>query len=233
MHCQLLLHLPLLECFIQELNDIWILQQTLFSYLETYPRPPIFLEDNTPVEVSGDETIDLEHGSIHHVLCAPQLSVNLISIYQITHTWSGKKVEFTLDIVVISNMTDGFRVAIVELNHYSKLYNFSHFIPKSDFSLLTHLNEERRLWHERFGHCNYKYLDQLSKKGMVERLPNIQYTYGVFQGCMLGKHSKEKLKTRKDRTQESYLTALASAQWQYWTFSSPIYKEGKVCVNIH
>jgi hypothetical protein len=29
--------------------------------------------------------------------------------------------------------------------------------------LLTHTNDESRLWHERFGHLNFRYLQQLSK----------------------------------------------------------------------
>jgi hypothetical protein len=54
-----------------------------------------------------------------------------------------------------------------------------------------HVNEESRLWNERFGHLNFKYLDELSKGGMVDGLLHIQYKYRVCQGCILGKHPKE------------------------------------------
>jgi transposase InsO family protein len=53
------------------------------------------------------------------------------------------------------------------------------------------------LWHERFGHLNFKYLDQHSKAEMLDGLPHIQYTDGVCQGCILGKHPEEKFNTSK------------------------------------
>jgi hypothetical protein len=44
--------------------------------------------------------------------------------------------------VIISEMADGSRVAVGEVDHHSRLYTFSHFIPKYDYiSLLTHENE--------------------------------------------------------------------------------------------
>jgi hypothetical protein len=44
---------------------------------------------------------------------------------------------------------------------------------------------------------NFKYLDQLSKSGMVDGLPHIQFIDGVFQVCILGKHPEEKFNTGK------------------------------------
>ena len=70
---------------------------------------------------------------------------------------------------------------------------FSLFLPYSNpYSLLIHANEERKLWHEIFGHLNYKYLSELSEKYMVIGLPKIKFSKGVCQGCILGKHPKHK-----------------------------------------
>jgi transposase InsO family protein len=69
-----------------------------------------------------------------------------------------------------------------EVYHHSR-GTFCHFTHKYDYlSLLTHANEESR----------FKYLDQLSKGGIVYGLPHIQYTDRVFHGYILGKHPKEK-----------------------------------------
>jgi hypothetical protein len=69
--------------------------------------------------------------------------VNLLSIYQITHSGSGKKVEFTPDSVIISDLSDGSKIVVGEVNHHSRLYTFSHFTHKYDYiSLLTHANED-------------------------------------------------------------------------------------------
>ena len=45
---------------------------------------------------------------------------------------------------------------------------FSHFLPYSNPSaLLIHANEASKIWHEIFGHLNYKYLSDISEKEMV------------------------------------------------------------------
>ena len=70
---------------------------------------------------------------------------------------------------------------------------FSHFLPYSNpFALLIHANEASNIWHETFGHLNYKYLSDLSDKDMVRGLPNIKFSKGFFQGCILGKHLEHK-----------------------------------------
>ena len=59
-------------------------------------------------------------------------------------------------------------------------------------ALLTHGNEVNMLWHERFGRLNFKYLQQLQKKSMVEGLLVIKATTGNCKGCVIGKHPKHK-----------------------------------------
>ena len=59
-------------------------------------------------------------------------------------------------------------------------------------SLLTHENEVSRLWHERFGHLNFKYSQQIQKNSMVEGLSTIKNTKGICKGCVVGKHPEHK-----------------------------------------
>jgi hypothetical protein len=91
----------------------------LFSYLETCFEPPIFMGDDSLVEVCGRGRVSLDHGYFEDVIHDPNISVNLLSIYQITHSDSGKKVEFTLGSVIISNLLDGSKIVVVEVNHHS------------------------------------------------------------------------------------------------------------------
>ena len=79
---------------------------------------------------------------------------------------------------------------------------FSHFLPYSNPSaLLIHANEERNIWHEIFGHINYKYLSDLSEKYMVIGLPKIKFSKGFCQGFILGKHPEHKYeKASHERT---------------------------------
>ena len=79
------------------------------------------------------------------------------------------------------------------VDHNSKVYKFSHFLPFSNpSSLLTHANEARNIWHERFGHLNYKYISYLSDKYMVIGLQKIKFSKGVCQGCIIGKQPEHK-----------------------------------------
>jgi hypothetical protein len=103
-----------------------------------------------------------------NVLHVPLFSINILSIYHITHSGtrkaSGVHSRFNSDF----RDFDGSKVAVGVADHQSRLYVFSHFIPKyPSVVLLTHVNEVNRLWHEIFGHLNYCYLQQLSKQGMV------------------------------------------------------------------
>jgi hypothetical protein len=159
---------------------------------------------------SSKKGVELDHGSFENVLHVPQLSVNLLSMYQITHSSSGKKVEFTPKSVSIFDMQDNSRIVVGEVNHQSWLYTFSKFIEPDSCVLLMHVDDISRLWHERFGHLNFKYMQQLSKKEMVIRLPDIHFSQGVCEGCVIGKHPQEKFKKGKVHRTSSPLDLIHS-----------------------
>jgi hypothetical protein len=107
-------------------------------------------------------------------------------------------VDLNPDSIIIFDLSDCSKIVVGKVNHHSRLYTLSDFTHKYDYVyLITHGNEESRLWHEMFGNLNFKYLYNLSKGGMVDGLPHIQYIDGVFQGCILGKHPKENFNTGK------------------------------------
>ena len=82
-----------------------------------------------------------------------------------THTGSPTKVIFSPDDVEITEILSGKVIAKGVVDHTSKVYMFSHFLPYSNPSaFLIHANEASKLWHERFGHLNYKYIFYLSEK---------------------------------------------------------------------
>ena len=100
------------------------------------------------------------------------------------HTKSAKKVVFTPNDVEITEMSNGTVIEKKFVDHSSKVFNFSHSMPFSNPSaLLTHANEASKLWHERFGHLNYKYLSDLCEKDLVSGLPKIKFSKGFCQGC--------------------------------------------------
>ena len=133
--------------------------------------------------------INIEDAYFNNVLCVPNLATNLLSVYQMTHTGKAKRVTFTQNDVDISEISIGQVVVVGYVDHDSRMYKFSHFLPYSQGNaLLSHANETIKLWHERFFHLNYRYLQSLSKESMVEGLPSITFSKGTCKGCIVGKH---------------------------------------------
>jgi hypothetical protein len=89
----------------------------VFSSLTTSTGPPILMGDDTPIEVIGQGRVELQHGSFENVLHVPKLSMNLLSIYQITQSGTRKRVEFTPDSVTIYDMHDNSKIVVGEVNH--------------------------------------------------------------------------------------------------------------------
>jgi hypothetical protein len=144
------------------------------------------------------------------MLHVPKLSVNLLSMYQMKNSSTGKKFIFTQNVVDIYDMQTNSRVATGEVNHQSRLYTFSEFIEPDSSLLLTHADESSRIWHERFGHLNFRYMKQIRKKILVDGLPNIHFSKGVCEGCVLGKHPQEKFKKGKSQRTSAPLDLIHS-----------------------
>jgi hypothetical protein len=160
-----------------------------FSSIEESTRSPIYLGDATPAKVCGEGIVDIEGGFFKNVIHVPSMSENILLIYHITHSGSGRKVEFTPDSAVITDISTGSQLAHGIVDHGSRLYFFSHFVPKYISTVfMSQYNDIIRLWHEICVHLNYKYLHQHSKENTVEGLPTIKFTSGVCQGCILGKN---------------------------------------------
>ena len=82
-----------------------------------------------------------------------------------THTRSPNKVFFSPNDVEMFDIVNGRVITKGFVDHSSKVYKLPHFMPFSNPSaLLTHENEANNIWHERFGHINYKYISDLLKK---------------------------------------------------------------------
>jgi hypothetical protein len=96
-------------------------------------------------------------------------------------------------------MKTNSRVATGEVNHQSRLYTFSEFIEPDYALLLTHAYESSRIWHERFGHLNFRYMQYISKQILVDGLPDIHFSKGLCEGCVLGKHRQEKFDKGKSQ----------------------------------
>ena len=79
----------------------------------------------------GKGRIDLNHGKFSNVLYVLGLASNLLSVYWMNHTRSPKKVIFSPYDVEIIEISNGKVIAKGVVDHTSKVYMFSHFLPYS------------------------------------------------------------------------------------------------------
>ena len=115
--------------------------------------------DDSQIPAKGRGSVRAKHGEFKNVLYVPSLVANLLYVYQMTHTVSPKKLTFDSDSVEITEKSTGKLVVKGVANHSTKYYEFSHFLPISPpTNLLSHDNKTKNIWHERFGHLNFKYL---------------------------------------------------------------------------
>ena len=118
--------------------------------------------DDSQIILKGKGTVKLEHGSFFDVLYVPSLASNMLSVYQMKHTGVPKRVNFIPNCVNISDIASRKLIATALTKHHAKIYEFSKFLTDTTpTALLTHGNEVSRLWHERFGHFNLKFLQKL------------------------------------------------------------------------
>ena len=82
-----------------------------FSSLDMSKGPSIVLGYDSLTESKGKGRIDLVHGQFSNVLYVLGLASNLLSVYQMTHTGSPKKVIFSPDEVEITNISTGRDIA--------------------------------------------------------------------------------------------------------------------------
>ena len=61
------------------------------------------------------------------------------------------------------------------------------------------------IWHEIFGHLNFKYLQQLHNDKMVEGLPVIQTSNGECSSRLVGKHPEKRYEVGKAHRASSIL----------------------------
>ena len=121
------------------------------------------------------------------------MPINLLSIYRACQ--KGFKFEAWPDKYVLKDINQNFKVVSSGLvDHTAGLYKFVGFNSTKRqpfYSYVSHADEQSKLWHEILGHLNYGKMQLLTK--MVHGLPHISSTNGVCEGCVLGKHHREKL----------------------------------------
>ena len=108
------------------------------------------------------------------------------------------KLTFTPHQVVIKDFKNPQNVLATGIvDDITRFYKFINF-GSSPFPLVfvAHSDNLSKLWHEQFGHLNYRSLQQLCKENMVTGLPLVSCKDGVCSGCVLEKHHRDSFDKR-------------------------------------
>ena len=80
--------------------------------------------DYFQILVEGRSSVKAKNGEFKNVLYVPSLAAKLLSVYQMTHTCSPKRVTFDSDSVEITEKSTRKIVAKGIANHSTKAYDF-------------------------------------------------------------------------------------------------------------
>jgi hypothetical protein len=165
-------------------------EKAIFSSRNECNTKKIFVGGDRPLSVVGFGTIQVDNGHFNYVLCVPSISCNLLSIYQITHSGEGKIVEFSPHQIVIKDLKDPQHVLATRIiDDITRLYKFENFRSTYFPSFFVARSDDlRKIWHEQFGHLNYRSLQQLCNQHMVIHISLISCRDSVCVVCVLNKH---------------------------------------------
>ena len=122
----------------------------IFSTLNECNTNKISFGDDRSRSVVGSRIIQVDNGHFNDVLCVPNISCNLLSVYQIIHLGEGKTIEFSPHQVVIKDLNDPKHVLATGIvDDITRLYKFDNF-GSSYFSsiFVAHSDDLSKLWRE-------------------------------------------------------------------------------------
>jgi len=130
--------------------------KAIFYSLNECNTNKIFVGDDGSLSVVGSIIVQVNNGHFNDVLCVPSLSYNLLSVYQITHSGEGKTIEFSPHQVAIKDLKYPHHVIATGIfDDITRLYKFENFGSSSFPSVfVSHSDDLRKLWDEKFGHLN-------------------------------------------------------------------------------
>ena len=69
-----------------------------FSSMYSNSDPTVWMGDDSEIQSKGTGNTDLENGYFNNDLFVPDFALNLLLVYQMTHTGESKRVTFTPEI---------------------------------------------------------------------------------------------------------------------------------------
>ncbi|WVY89239.1 hypothetical protein V8G54_034753 [Vigna mungo] len=171
--------------------------------LDESKKSKVRVADNNTLRVKGIGSVKIKrknglHAALENVMLVPEMKCNLLSVGQLT--------EKGYTVIMGSN---------AQIEVYEKGKNLVLKCVQLDvFEALQCLSsvkeDETWKWHLRFGHLNFKDLQQLSSKEMVSKLPNITQPRKECESCIVGKQARRPFKKQLEPRSKERLEVLHS-----------------------
>ncbi|KAK2352556.1 putative mitochondrial protein [Trifolium repens] len=158
-------------------------------------RSKVKFADNSTISVEGKGKVLVQRKNGNHtfvtdVLYVPTMKHNLLSL--------GQLLEKGFTMTVKNNSIQVFdpQHKIILKAPLSKNRTFKVNLQASAIQCFSSLitEDEKWLWHYRYGHLNFKSLNQLSSKKMVVGLPLIHTPDKLCEGCFVSKQPRNSFK---------------------------------------
>jgi len=158
-------------------------------------RGAVRFGDGSTVEIHGIGAVTLagknnEYRVLSEVYYIPSLKCNIISLGQLEE--NGHRVELAYGVLKVYDRKPAAydkQAVLIRAERKNRLYVMNVKLS-SPVCLLTKMDDEAWLWHARYGHLNFRALQELGAKGIVEGMPRIKRLEQVCNGCALGKHHR-------------------------------------------
>jgi hypothetical protein len=163
--------------------------------LDESVRGAVRFGDGSMVEIQGIGAVALagrqnEHRVLTEVYFIPSLKCNIVSLGQLEE--AGCRVEIdngVMEVLERQQAAQRQRNILIRAERRNRLYVMSVKLA-SPICLQSKMDEVAWLWHARYGHLNFRALQELASKAMVDGLPLIRGAEQVCDGCALGKQHR-------------------------------------------
>ncbi|MCH85501.1 retrovirus-related pol polyprotein from transposon tnt 1-94 [Trifolium medium] len=164
-------------------------KEWLFEFDDSY-KDSVKLGDDSKMDVKGKGNIKLSINNIVHVISnvyyVPGLKTNLLSIGQLQQR--------QISIIFKNDMCKVFHDdrGLLFTTHMSKNRMYVITAPMIiPMCLKTTKQESTQLWHDKYGHLSFKGLNTLSRKQMVNGLPELEEIEENCADCLSGKQHRD------------------------------------------
>ncbi|KAM2946602.1 hypothetical protein COP2_029388 [Malus domestica] len=186
---------------VKAVSDAWYIDSACSNHMTS--REELLVEINRSikakvqvgtgvlVDVKGKGTlvIDTDKGKryIREVMLVPGIAENLLSVGQMTeHGYFLLFGDYKVDIFDDRTLTN----LVVSVKQKGNRCFPLVFKSNDHLVLKTNVHQSSTMWHKRFGHLNFRSLQQLQEHDMVLGLPEMHDSEGVCQGCAFGKNHR-------------------------------------------